>query len=160
VLCTHARNNSRIQFWCLTLSHVTFSFCLTFTRILYPWSSVVFAIESRLSEPCGQKLAKIKDVHALTNEGIVRLKMTDLVDLTVCLRYTFCLQLCGIISDGHGRDPCGVYHGDSDLQHEQIDVYCDEASGRRYVPRAMLMDLDPDSRNSVQLAPLGQIFRA
>jgi tubulin beta len=32
--------------------------------------------------------------------------------------------------------------------------------GRRYVPHAILMDLDPDSRNSVQLGPLGQIFRA
>jgi tubulin beta len=52
-----------------------------------------------------------------------------------------------MISDVHSRDPCGVYHGDSNLQHEQIDVYYDETSGRKCVPSAILVDLDPDLRN-------------
>ena len=35
----------------------------------------------------------------------------------------------------------GSYDGDSDLQLERINVYFNEASGGRYVPRAILMDL-------------------
>ncbi|CAG0887946.1 unnamed protein product, partial [Cyprideis torosa] len=34
-----------------------------------------------------------------------------------------------IISDEHGIDPTGAYHGDSDLQLERINVYYNEASG-------------------------------
>ncbi|CAG0895267.1 unnamed protein product [Cyprideis torosa] len=41
-----------------------------------------------------------------------------------------------IISDEHGIDPTGAYHGDSDLQLERINVYYNEASGGKYVPRA------------------------
>ena len=43
----------------------------------------------------------------------------------------------------HGIDPTGTYHGDSDLQLERINVYFNEATGGRYVPRAILMDLEP-----------------
>merc|ERR1712198_771237 len=48
-----------------------------------------------------------------------------------------------IISDEHGIDPTGTYHGDSDLQLERINVYYNEASGGKYVPRAVLVDLEP-----------------
>ena len=34
-----------------------------------------------------------------------------------------------VISDEHGVDPTGTYHGDSDLQLERINVYYNEASG-------------------------------
>ena len=43
--------------------------------------------------------------------------------------------------DEHGVDATGSYDGDSDLQLERINVYFNEASGGRYVPRAILMDL-------------------
>lgn len=32
--------------------------------------------------------------------------------------------------------PPGIFHGDSDLQLERINVYFNEATGGRYVPRA------------------------
>ena len=48
-----------------------------------------------------------------------------------------------VIADEHGIDPTGTYHGDSDLQLERINVYFNEATGGRYVPRAVLMDLEP-----------------
>ena len=38
-------------------------------------------------------------------------------------------------------DATGTYAGDSDLQLERVNVYFNEASGGRYVPRAILMDL-------------------
>ena len=34
-----------------------------------------------------------------------------------------------VVSDEHGIDPTGTYHGDSDLQLERINVYYNEASG-------------------------------
>ena len=34
-----------------------------------------------------------------------------------------------MISDEHGIDPTGTYHGDSDLQLERINVYYNEAAG-------------------------------
>ncbi|EPY32653.1 hypothetical protein STCU_00439 [Strigomonas culicis] len=47
-----------------------------------------------------------------------------------------------VIADEHGVDPTGTYQGDSDLQLERINVYFDEATGGRYVPRSVLIDLD------------------
>jgi len=64
-----------------------------------------------------------------------------------------------VICDEHGVDPTGTYHGDSDLQLERINVYYNEATGGRYVPRAILMDLEPGTMDSVRAGPFGQIFR-
>ena len=104
-----------------------------------------------------------------------------------------------VISDEHGIDPTGTYHGDSDLQlgklqtylsnppyflsifgrnrpywviftHffatnskifilERINVYYNEATGGKYVPRAVLVDLEPGTMDSVRSGPFGQIFR-
>ena len=55
-----------------------------------------------------------------------------------------------VIADEHGIDPTGTYHGDSDLQLERINVYFNEATGGRYVPRAILMDLEPGTMDSVR----------
>ncbi|KAH8494830.1 hypothetical protein H0E87_021295 [Populus deltoides] len=64
-----------------------------------------------------------------------------------------------VICDEHGIDQSGRYSGDSDLQLERINVYYNEASGGRYVPRAVLMDLEPGTMDSVRSGPFGQIFR-
>uniref|UniRef100_A0A8K9XBV4 Tubulin/FtsZ GTPase domain-containing protein n=1 Tax=Oncorhynchus mykiss TaxID=8022 RepID=A0A8K9XBV4_ONCMY len=64
-----------------------------------------------------------------------------------------------VISDEHGIDPTGTYHGDSDLQLDRINVYYNEASGGKYVPRAVLVDLEPGTMDSVRSGPFGQIFR-
>merc|ERR1712000_754972 len=64
-----------------------------------------------------------------------------------------------VISDEHGVDPTGTYQGDSDLQLERINVYFNEATGGRYVPRAILVDLEPGTMDSVRAGPFGQLFR-
>jgi tubulin beta len=64
-----------------------------------------------------------------------------------------------VICDEHGIDPVGSYHGSSDLQLERINVYFNEASGGRYVPRAVLFDLEPGTMDAVRSGPFGQIFR-
>ncbi|KAH7721753.1 beta-tubulin [Aphelenchoides avenae] len=64
-----------------------------------------------------------------------------------------------VISDEHGIEPTGAYNGDSDLQLERINVYYNEASGGKYVPRAVLVDLEPGTMDSVRAGPFGQLFR-
>lgn len=64
-----------------------------------------------------------------------------------------------VISDEHGIDATGCYCGDSDLQLERINVYYNEATGGKYVPRAVLVDLEPGTMDSVRAGPFGQLFR-
>lgn len=51
------------------------------------------------------------------------------------------------------------YSGESDLQLERINVYFNEATGGRYVPRAVLLDLEPGTMDAVRAGPYGQVFR-
>jgi tubulin beta len=53
----------------------------------------------------------------------------------------------------------GTYHGVSDLQLGRINGYFNKAMGGRYAPRAILMDLDPGTMDSVREGPFCQPFR-
>ena len=64
-----------------------------------------------------------------------------------------------VVCAEHGIDQTGRYQGDSDLQLDRVNVYYNEASCGRYVPRAVLMDLEPGTMDSVRSGPYGQIFR-
>ena len=75
--------------------------------------------------------------------------------VTCCLPFP---QFWEVISDEHGINPTGQYAGDSDLQLERIDVYYNEASGGKYVPRGVLVDLEPGTMDSVRSGPFGQLF--
>ncbi|VDN58688.1 unnamed protein product [Dracunculus medinensis] len=83
-----------------------------------------------------------------------------------------------VISDEHGIDASGAYKGDSDLQIERVNVYYNEVQ-QRYVPRAnklvsnnklkislikndhkaILVDLEPGTMDSIRMGILGQLFR-
>ncbi|XP_028107410.1 tubulin beta chain-like [Camellia sinensis] len=69
-----------------------------------------------------------------------------------------------VICDEHGVQHDGKYKAPeggepSDLQLERINVYFNEAAAGRYVPRAVLMDLEPGTMDSIRSGPYGQIFR-
>jgi len=64
-----------------------------------------------------------------------------------------------VISAEHGISPSGSYEGDSDLQLERIHVYYNEATGGKYVPRAILTDLEPGTMDSVRCGVMGPLFR-
>ena len=64
-----------------------------------------------------------------------------------------------MISDEHGITPDGSYAGDLDQQLERINVYYNEANGGKYVPRAVMVDLEPGTMDSVRAGPMGKIFR-
>lgn len=69
-----------------------------------------------------------------------------------------------MIADEHSIDPDGFYQGTSDLQLERVGVYFNEASTRsttkrKYVPRALLVDLEPGTLDAVRAGPIGRMFR-
>ncbi|XP_062297286.1 tubulin, beta 6 class V isoform X9 [Scomber scombrus] len=64
-----------------------------------------------------------------------------------------------VISDEHGIDPTGNYVGDSPLQLDRVNVYYNEASSHKYVPRSILVDLEPGTMDSVRSGAFGQLFR-
>ncbi len=59
----------------------------------------------------------------------------------------------------HGITEDGTYAGHNDLELERSDVYFSEATGGKYVPRAVLVDLEPGVLDVVRTAPVGKIFR-
>ncbi|KAH7186114.1 beta-tubulin [Fusarium flagelliforme] len=63
------------------------------------------------------------------------------------------------ISGEHGLDSSGVYNGASELQRARLDVYFNETSSNKYVPRAVLVDLEPGTMDAVRSGPLSQLFR-
>lgn len=64
-----------------------------------------------------------------------------------------------VVCAEHGIDSTGRYQGNTDMQLERVNVYYNEASCGRFVPRAVLMDLEPGTMDSVRSGPYGQIFR-
>jgi len=56
-----------------------------------------------------------------------------------------------VISDEHGIDPTGVYHGDNPLQLERIDVYYNEASGRldQHESILVILNVNIDSQTNL-----------
>ncbi|KAM7536813.1 hypothetical protein Aperf_G00000083641 [Anoplocephala perfoliata] len=64
-----------------------------------------------------------------------------------------------IISGEHAINPDGSHSSSDDLLLARIDVYYNEVSGERYVPRAVLVDLEPGTMDSVRAGTFGQLFR-
>lgn len=64
-----------------------------------------------------------------------------------------------VVCAEHGIDSTGRYQGTNELQLERVNVYYNEASCGRFVPRAVLMDLEPGTMDSVRSGPYGPIFR-
>jgi tubulin beta len=61
--------------------------------------------------------------------------------------------MCCATSTASGGD--GEYCGYNDAQLGRIDVFCHVTSGGKYVPRAVLFDLEPDVIGTVRESPLG-----
>jgi len=59
----------------------------------------------------------------------------------------------------HGIDASGSYVGDNDLQLQRIDVYFNEGLEGRYVPRAILTDLEPGVMDTIRSGAYGSLFR-
>ena len=64
-----------------------------------------------------------------------------------------------VVSDEHGIERDGLYKGNNDLQLERISVYYNEIGANKYVPRAILVDLEPGTMDAIRSGPLGGLFR-
>jgi len=64
-----------------------------------------------------------------------------------------------VMAAEHGIDPGGAYIGDNELQLQRIDVYFNEGQEGRYVPRAILTDLEPGTMDSIRSGTYGGLFR-
>jgi tubulin beta len=63
------------------------------------------------------------------------------------------------MSAEHGINVDGEYIGLNPLQLERINVYFNEGKDGRYVPRAVLTDLEPGTMDSIKGGPIGKLFR-
>ena len=63
----------------------------------------------------------------------------------------FLKVLCEEHAIGSDGDNCG----DNDAQFDRINVFYHEASGGKYVPRAVFFDLEPGVIDVVRASPLG-----
>ena len=63
-----------------------------------------------------------------------------------------------VLCDEQGIGGESEYCGD-DAQLVRIDVFYYEASGGKYVPRAVFFDLEPSVIVAVRASPLGELFR-
>ncbi|XP_015171777.1 PREDICTED: tubulin beta chain-like [Polistes dominula] len=63
-----------------------------------------------------------------------------------------------VISDEHGLTPDGIFNGESDLQLQRINVYFNEGPHNKFVPRAILVDLDPGCLSSTLSGRYGRLF--
>jgi tubulin beta len=51
-----------------------------------------------------------------------------------------------------------MYDGYSELQLSRINVYFNEGPGQRFVPRSILVDLEPGTLDSIRASPYGHLF--
>ena len=63
-----------------------------------------------------------------------------------------------VVSDEHGIELDGLYKGTNDMQLERISVYYNKIGSNKYVPRAVLVNLEPGTMDSVRPGPLGGLF--
>ena len=131
------------------------------------WNNIPPSTFSNPSSSNDETAPSLMGLSSGSSLGVVRFHTTCIAlknsfKLGSVLTPSFCLpfrQFWEIISDEHGIQPNGTYHGESELQLERINVYYNEASGGKYVPRAVLVDLEPGTMDSVRSGPFGQLFR-
>ncbi|KAJ3571974.1 hypothetical protein NPX13_g5199 [Xylaria arbuscula] len=62
------------------------------------------------------------------------------------------------VSREHGLDQNGSYQGSSSLQLDRIGVYFNEGRNAKYVPRAVLVDLEPGTMEAIRSGQYRNLF--
>ena len=63
------------------------------------------------------------------------------------------------IGEEHSIGPDGKYTGDDDVYIERSDVYYNEAQGGKYVPRSVLVDLEPGVLDQIKTGEQKELYR-
>jgi len=64
-----------------------------------------------------------------------------------------------IMSQEHGITGDGAFEGEHKSQIDRINVYFNQGGSGRYVPRAILTDLEPGTMDAIRSGALGKLFR-
>ncbi|OAG29999.1 tubulin beta [Nematocida displodere] len=64
-----------------------------------------------------------------------------------------------VISEEHGINEEGLYEGSGQHQLDKVSVYYNESSSGKYVPRAVLVDLEPGTMDVIRESRFGKLFR-
>ncbi|KAI7773999.1 hypothetical protein LA080_009480 [Diaporthe eres] len=124
---------------------------------VYRHSSVLTRLDNNVVQPSKcVRLFTFRPANASSSKSTAATLDTRQYDLEASLLTSTFRQT---ISGEHGLDSNGVYNGTSELQLERMNVYFNEASGNKYVPRAVLVDLEPGTMDAVRAGPFGQLFR-
>jgi tubulin beta len=75
------------------------------------------------------------------------------------LRFVVC-QFWEVIAAEHGIQPDGKFQGTTSTQLDKINVYFTESCFKCYVPRTVIIDLEPSSIEAVRSSTLGAIYRS
>ena len=59
----------------------------------------------------------------------------------------------------HGLSETGEIIGNQDSKQEKLGVYFNEIRGKKYSPRCVNIDLEPNLSDSIHGSPIGSIFR-
>jgi len=64
----------------------------------------------------------------------------------------------GILFPSDGETPAGTFVGEDDMLKQRLNVYFNESSSGRYVPRAVLCDLEPGTMEQIRGSQTGELF--
>jgi len=64
-----------------------------------------------------------------------------------------------VVCDEHNIDASGKFFGEDKSLLDQINVYFNDVRNTRYVPRCILLDLEPGVLDSIRSGPSGKLFR-
>jgi len=62
------------------------------------------------------------------------------------------------ISEEHGIDGNGIKQNDQETRKDRLEVYYNQSTSGKYVPRAVLVDLEPGTMTAVKAGPYGNLF--
>ena len=64
-----------------------------------------------------------------------------------------------MIAEEHGISKSGNYIGDEEDQLSRSDVYFREGKEGIYIPRSVMVDLEPGTLDNIKSSPMGKLFR-
>jgi tubulin beta len=62
------------------------------------------------------------------------------------------------ILDEHHLNEMGFYEGTSDTDLDKVNVFFDETPNGKFIPRSVLVDLEPTTLDSIRVGPCGRLF--
>lgn len=86
------------------------------------------------------------------------LSRTDQCRLLSCVAQLL-FQFWELLGEEHRIDLSGAYHGNNDSLLDKLEVYFHQAELGKYIPRSVIVDLEPGSVDCVRSSRIGRMFQ-